>query len=334
MLFLSIVIPHYNLPGDLLMRCVKSIVDQKMPQGSYEIIIVDDGSHEPPQWLNETFPQEELRVINIAHAGPGAARNKGIEEARGRYIQFIDADDCLQPDSMNRCLKVIHTELPQIFRFHYKICHSERAALESIKNIRLKYSNTISGAAYMEKFNLSGSPCTYIFERSVAMKHNIRFKTDVYHEDEDFNTLLHYHASSLIYSNATIYNYCIRKESITSSTNRDFEKERMNHLILLLKRLCTFRDTKQEKSSNIQKRALKHKITMLTVDTILNYAYNGCSAQEIAHVCDTQLRPLSLYPLPPANYSLKYKIFRMMANNRYGLHILRMIISRKKPMKK
>ena len=108
----------------------------------------------------------------------------------------------------------------------------------------------------------------------------------------------------------------------------------MNHLILLLKRLCTFRDTKQEKSSNIQKRALKHKITMLTVDTILNHAYNGCSAQEIAHVCDTQLRPLSLYPLPPANYSLKYKIFRMMANNRYGLHILRMIISRKKPMKK
>ena len=334
MIFLSIVIPHYNLARELLMRCVKSICDQNIPTEEYEIIVVDDNSSDPPTWLNSAFEKENIRVIEIEHGGPGAARNKGIEEARGEYIQFIDADDCLLPDSLDTCLDIIHTEKPKIFRFRYKICTSEHAALSNVNNKKIKYSNIISGAAFMASNNLPGSPCLYIFEREVVIKNNIRFATGVYHEDDEFNTKLHYHATSLIDSNAVIYNYCIRKGSITSNSNPEFEKKRIEDLFLLLQRLSAFRKECQGSSNTIQKRGIDRKMTMLTVDTIVNLLYNGQSAKELSKLCNTRLRPLGLYPLPQASYSIKYRIFRILANSPLGLFILRLVVPKRKPHKK
>lgn len=331
MIFLSIVIPHYNLPRELLMRCVKSICDQKLPAEEYEIIVVDDNSSDPPTWLNDAFEKENIRVIEIEHGGPGAARNKGIEEAQGEYIQFIDADDCLQPDSLSKCIEIIRTERPKIFRFRYKICTSEHASLTNIQSKKIKCGNTISGAAFMADNNLPGSPCLYIFSRETAIKNNIRFTTGVYHEDDEFNTKLHYHATSLIDSNAVIYNYCIRKDSITSNTNPEFEKKRIEDLFSLLERLAAFNNEHKEKSNRIQQRGLDRKMATLTVDTILNLLYDKRGAGEISKLCNARLRPLKLYPLPKAAYSIKYRIFRILANNRAGLFILRLIVPKRKP---
>lgn len=333
MIFLSIVIPHYNLTRELLTRCIQSIVEQKINPESYEILVIDDGSINPPHWLEETFASFPVRMIKINHGGPGAARNRGIEEARGRYIQFIDADDCLRPNSLAPCLEIIHNELPQIFRFHYQICTDEACIQKPFDQTKLKTGNTISGAAYMANNNLSGSPCTYIFERATAVRHNIQFPTNVYHEDEEFNTKIHYHATSLIESNAVIYNYCIRKESVTSSSDNTFEAKRLNDLYKLLERLNQFRNKQQDTSNKIQRQALNRKLTMLTVDTILNLLYDNKSVKEIEYFCNNHLRQLSLYPLPFLRHSLKYTIFRLLANNKIGLYLLRAITPRKKPIK-
>ena len=85
-MFLSIVIPHYNLPLELLERCIASIVQQGIATEDYEIIIVDDESQEPPMWLEDTFPGVNIRLIKAKHGGPGAARNRGMDEAKGTYI--------------------------------------------------------------------------------------------------------------------------------------------------------------------------------------------------------------------------------------------------------
>lgn len=334
MKFISFIIPHYNLSRELLTRCVKSIIEQSMPEDSYEIIVVDDGSHEPPLWLTQTFCNNIVRLFTIEHGGPGAARNKGIEEAEGQYIQFIDADDSLRPNALSRCLEVLRTEQPKILRFRYQVCTNDKTAFKTTENKKIKFGHTVSGAVFMEKNNLPGSPCTYIFERDVAIKHGIRFATNVYHEDDEFNTKLHYYATSLIDSDAVIYNYCIRKESITSNSNPEFERKRIEDLFALLERVIAFRDENKERSNSIQKKALERKIAMLTVDTIMNLFYDRRSAGEIYKICKTRLTGLSLYPLPKAAYSLKYRIFRIFANHRIGLILLRMLIPGKKSQKK
>lgn len=334
MIFLSIVIPHYNLSRELLTRCVTSIIEQDITTDSYEILVIDDGSDDPPHWLRDTFANYPVYLHEISHAGPGAARNRGIAKARGRYIQFIDADDCLCPKSLAPCLEIIHNELPQIFRFHYRICSDKEPVADEHTPQPIKTSNTISGAIYMAENNLSGSPCTYIFERNVALKHNIEFAANVFHEDEEFNVKLHYHATSLIDSNAVIYNYCLRSGSTTSSSDSEFEEKRLDDLFSLLERLTLFRKKQKETSNKIQRQAMKRKMSMLTVDTILNLLYSNKSAKQIHTLCKERLRPLSLYPLPHLNHSIKYTLFRLLTNSKIGLTILRLITPREKPAKR
>lgn len=332
-IFLSVVIPHYNLPRELLERSVASITTQKNI-GSYEVIVVDDGSQAPPRWLESQFTGQPVRMESISHGGPGAARNHGMNTARGRYILFVDADDCLQADSMAPCLEILHNEQPDILRFRYRVCPGGVPSNEQHRTTHIKCGNIISGAMYMADNNLSGSPCTYFFKRETADKHNIRFTTNVYHEDEEFNTKLHYHATTLIDTDAVIYNYCIRRESVTSSSNTEFEKRRIDNLFSLLTHLVKFRADEQQHSNSIQRKALQRKLTMLTVDTLLNLLYDGRTASDITSACDNTLRPLSLYPLPPAAYGTKYQIFRTLANSNAGIRLLRMLVKSKKPQKK
>ena len=54
-MFLSIIIPHYDLPEELLRRCIDSIVEQETTTFDYEIIVVDDGSATPPVWIKEQY---------------------------------------------------------------------------------------------------------------------------------------------------------------------------------------------------------------------------------------------------------------------------------------
>ena len=332
-MFLSIVIPHYNLPIEMLERCIASIVQQGIATEEYEIIVVDDGSQEPPMWLEEIFPETNIRLIIAEHGGPGAARNRGIEEAKGTYIEFVDADDMLIPGNRyKQCFEKLKKELPQILRFNYRVlAPGDTPHIESTR--RIKFSKVTSGASYMRDFNLSGSPCTYFFERELAVTKGVRFPVNTYHEDEEFNAILHYHADTLIHSNAVLYRYCIREGSITANNKADFETKRIDDMIRIIERLGHFRNAYKNYSDDIQEEGFDHKYTMLGVDAILNMLYNGMDAKSIIDKCRERLTPIGLYPLPKANYSIKYRLFRILANSKFGMKMLRAFISSKKPLK-
>ena len=332
---ISFVVPHYNLPQELLQRCIASIIAQELPKECYEIIVVDDGSDTAPALTKEQAAEDNIKIIFTNHSGPGGARNAGIDAAQGKYIQFIDADDTLCPKSLIGCIEILRSERPSILRFAYNVCYEGEASYNrQTEEKPTKYSNTISGAAFMAEHNLHGSPWSYIFERKIADINNIRFATGVYHEDEEFNTKLHYHAPTLVHCDITVYNYCIRKGSITANSNSAFEEKRLEDLFSLLERLCEFRAKEAIGANPLQQRGIERKMAMLTVDTLLNLFYANKSAKEIIRLCNKRLRALSLYPLPKKNYSLKYRIFRKFANNKVGLFILRMILPRHKPKKR
>ncbi|GGY38014.1 glycosyltransferase family 2 protein [Parvularcula lutaonensis] len=87
----SIVIPTYNRPGEIR-GCIDALTSLRGP--SFEVIVVDDGSDEPvASVLDRSQADIDVRVIRQANKGPGAARNRGAREARGRFLAFTD-DDC------------------------------------------------------------------------------------------------------------------------------------------------------------------------------------------------------------------------------------------------
>ena len=331
-MFLSIIIPHYNLPRELLERCIASIAQLELTTDELEVIIVDDGSDASPLWAEEVCPTLNIRLITAAHGGPGAARNHGIEEARGTYLQFVDGDDTLIPGTCYRqCIEKLHSEMPQVLHFNYRIVTPGSKPGTTDKK-RVSFSNTISGATYMKEFNLSGSPCRYFVRRELLMEKGIRFPENIFHEDEEFNTILHFHARTLVYSDATLYNYCIREGSTTANSSTLFETKRINDMLCIIERLAHFRST-QQGCSAIQDKGFEHKFTMLGVDAILNMLYNGMKARDIMTTCRERFAPIGLYPLPKAKYSLKYRIFRRLANSRCGMGALRLFIPSHKPTK-
>ena len=88
----SIVIPTYGRPRRIL-ECLESLQRQDFPE-PWEVVVVDDGSPEPVEALLAGRSMAiDLRVIRQANAGPAAARNFGVREARGEIIAFTD-DDC------------------------------------------------------------------------------------------------------------------------------------------------------------------------------------------------------------------------------------------------
>jgi glycosyltransferase EpsJ len=95
----SVVIPVYNTAPNLLHRCLSSIAKQNKDGIAVECIVVFDGK--PEQNLREIvrkFPF--VRVITIDHAGVSAARNEGIQQATGKWITFVDADDALAEQAL------------------------------------------------------------------------------------------------------------------------------------------------------------------------------------------------------------------------------------------
>ena len=88
----SVIVPIYNA-GELIDRCLDSIFGQKTDR-SIEVILVDDGSTDNSvELIRRRLEQDRIRLFQQVNSGPSKARNKGIEEARGKYLAFLDADD-------------------------------------------------------------------------------------------------------------------------------------------------------------------------------------------------------------------------------------------------
>lgn len=97
----SIVIPVHAVE-QYLAECLKSVVNQTYR--NLEIIVVDDGSPDSSYEIASAYAKADSRinVVRRKNGGLGAARNTGVAEARGRYLTFVDSDDILPPDAIDR----------------------------------------------------------------------------------------------------------------------------------------------------------------------------------------------------------------------------------------
>lgn len=99
----SVIIPVYN-PGERLVPCLESVLAQTVRD--WELLLVDDGSTDGSGVVCDTYAARDsrIRVLHLPNGGPGAARNRGMQEARGAWIAFIDADDTVSQDYLSLLL--------------------------------------------------------------------------------------------------------------------------------------------------------------------------------------------------------------------------------------
>lgn len=106
---ISVVIPLFN-KGHCIGRAVRSVLDQTV--ACDEIVVIDDGSTDDGRAVVERMEDRRIRLFWQTNQGPSAARNKGIAEARGELIAFLDADDEWKPGFLASILH-LHTQYPE-----------------------------------------------------------------------------------------------------------------------------------------------------------------------------------------------------------------------------
>lgn len=292
--FISFIIPCYNVSRPLLEECVSSIVTVHVDK---EIIIINDGSDEAVEPLSGT------QVYDIPHAGLAAARNYGLEVAKGKYIQFVDADDKLFPETYQKIIDVVVGQCPDMFYFDFS------SNKECGQNKHLCFKQT-SGAEYMHDNNIHGSAWAYLFRKSLV--EDLRFTDGILHEDEEFTPQLLLRAKMFLHTHAKAYFYRYTESSIMRMTNDAHIKKRLDDMFRIILSL-------QNKVSDIEdffsRQALERRINQLCMD----YLYNVVSLvgkRELKHR-KRELQTNNLYPLPVKSYTWKYAITAVVT------HILR-----------
>ncbi len=96
---ISIIIPVYNTPKEILNRCLVSI--DKQTSKNYEVILVDDGSEEECANYMDTLINDKIIVFHTANRGSAMARNYGVNHAKYDHLMFVDSDDVIMPNLLS-----------------------------------------------------------------------------------------------------------------------------------------------------------------------------------------------------------------------------------------
>ena len=224
MLFLSIIIPIYNVEP-YIGRCIESILSQITESvDSVEVIMVNDGTQDGSMDIVklQISGSPFVTVINQENKGLSCARNAGLDLAKGKYVWFVDSDDWLLPEAVSRVIDVVRrcdgVDMIATRLLH----HDEATGRESAENFPSMSART--GREYMFAGNLKGASQRYILRRQFLLDNNLRFLPGVYHEDGDFGIRMTYLAQSCYVLPDPVYVYRLRKTgSIMSS-----RKQKMN----------------------------------------------------------------------------------------------------------
>ena len=238
---LSIIIPVYNVRYYLPI-CLNSILNQDV-SFDYEIILIDDGSVDGSANICDDYSlnYSNIKVVHQANRGLGGARNRGINEATGKYIWFVDSDDEVCSGALLKLDRIFSCTNTDIISFPFLRSNGKNTCKMGDVHRPLPYQ-IISSRVYFEKYQIVISACFQVIKRSVIVDNSLAFIEGVFHEDHDFTLKLYYYAEDIIYIEQPLYKYIIRdqEESITSSKSVLNYKKRISDLLFILKELENF----------------------------------------------------------------------------------------------
>ena len=223
----SVIIPVYNAEK-FIERTVQSVLAQT--DDDFELILVNDGSKDSSPEICNYFAEVDarVRVFHQENGGPGAARNKGIIEAQGRYLAYVDADDTVEPDWLERMVtlqtdsntdlvccgynKVVTKDGHVRKRKSYK---PQPQIYQSRNEIRENIERILYGGFFNSLWNK-------LYLRQIIVEHEILMEDDLpFGEDFLFNLEYLVKSDTMHFADISCYNYAVHQDSITHRFRHD-----------------------------------------------------------------------------------------------------------------
>lgn len=216
---ISVIIPVYNAEP-FLPACLDSVLYQDYP--SFEILVIDDGSTDNSAAIIDRYAAREPRIVALhqSNTGVSAARNRGLDIARGEYIAFVDADDRVAPTYLSNFLECPADLVIAGISLLYE--PSGRTESHGFDCSRMAHTDRERGELFAEAEirSTTKGPCNKLFRREIIEQHHLRFDSRYsYGEDHLFVLEFVKHCHSIAQVAHTDYLY-IHRPTTASLTHR------------------------------------------------------------------------------------------------------------------
>lgn len=230
---ISVIVPVYNVTEDLP-RCLDSILSQNYP--NIELIAVDDGSTDHSRKVLDEYAQmhSNIRVIHKENGGVTSARLRGIEEASGKWIGFVDGDDEIEPDMYERLLRNAKEYGAEISHCGYQMCFSDgRVNYFHNTGILVKQDKVTALRELLSGERVEPGLWNKLFHKSLFA--GLSMPTDIkINEDLLMNYYLFSNAEQTVFDDWCPYHYIVRSTSATRvklNDNKIYDPIRVKELI-------------------------------------------------------------------------------------------------------
>lgn len=293
---ISVIIPVYNGEKDIK-ACLDSILTQT--DTDLEILVTDDGSEDSTLSVCRKIAAEDSRVrlFHQENAGVSAARNRGLGEAKGEYVTFVDADDLLPPNAIAALRRGMGTDTDFVIGSH--------------SCFRGRWERQVTHTPAEPPDALASLMCGKLYRRSLIEENGIRFREGLpYGEDTVFN-LQYYKCARKVTVLETVVYRC-RMGGIASSLRHYPDRDKIA-LSLIGAYGRFFGGT-----GKIPERILQRELT----ETCLHYLVHE-SPREARERLDGMLAIL-----PPCGFSGGEEVVRLVRRSRWRRIVLRKIKKR------
>lgn len=258
---ISVIVPVYNVEP-YLRECIESILGQTYRD--FELILVDDGSPDNCGAICDEYAARDprIRVIHQENGGLSAARNAGLDVAKGEYVAFVDSDDLLHPEYLNYLMRGIAESQADISLVGFLKFSKERPFPMQIPYAVKSVKDGLGACRmlYTDEAVIYTIACGKIYR--AALFADIRYPVGRIHEDEATTYKLLYEANKVVEIDARLYGYRMNPNSIMGSS---FSAKRYQAIDFFRERITFFREQGHPELAELAEQGLLNTIAKMYI---------------------------------------------------------------------
>lgn len=224
MIKISVVVPTYNVEKYII-ESLQSILSQTLQD--IELLVIDDGSTDNTlKVIQDNFSDSRIKIVKKENGGASSARNLGITLARGEYISFIDSDDIIEKDMLEKLYN--NSNGKDIVFCDYLEFEDGNESVTRSENYlkKYKYLNLLAEVnpiyVYIPELTVVVNK---IYKKNFLKEKNIFFTEGIIHEDVEFSLKIFMLAKSYKYLNEALYKY---RKNRSGSVMKEADSKKLN----------------------------------------------------------------------------------------------------------
>ncbi|MFD1613946.1 glycosyltransferase [Gelatiniphilus marinus] len=295
-MILSIIVPMYNAK-DFIGVCLDSLLNQNLSITDYEVLVVNDGSTDGSQTIVETYAKKYSNIVlcNQSNSGNGAARNKGIALAKGKYLYFLDADDYLADYVLEGLIKILENNNLDILGFNS--VNTTSSQLNTPHNINIfedvgNYKLT-KGINFLADHNYRAEVWWYIVKTEYFKGTGISFYNRKFVQDSYITPSIFINAQRVMFIPLDAHRYRQNDNSITHIKSPKHIKKHMDDLIFSVNKLAHLIETVNNEKCILR---LKNRQQGYVFFFLIRFAKSNMTFKALKDVIN-HLKLISAYPI-------------------------------------